>query len=225
MNGNDHGYFPALPGPIHSRDGNSPAPVSPPLRRFFAANRQLLLFSFLFLLGTLLGIVVYTLTHTAIGDELETMLTVRPVPSSFEAGMSALFSSCFSTVLLLALLYLCGLSACGAPLAVLIPVFFGLGLGMTEAYYYASGASGIAVAAVLIAPHYLIAAAALVLGSMESVRMSLLFSRQILPGASIGGLWGDFKLYSVRFLLFWGLAFLAGVVDVGMRLLFARLFP
>ena len=54
--------------------------------------------------------------------------------------------------------------------------------------------------------------------------MSLLFSRQILPGASIGGLWGDFKLYSVRFLLLLGLAFLAGVVDVGMRLAFAGLF-
>ncbi len=200
------------------------APAKPPIGRFFAANRQLFLFTVLFLVGTLLGLIVYALSHVVIGKELQTMLEVREIPSTFQAGMSALFSSSFSTILLLALLYLCGLSACGAPFAVLVPIFFGLGLGMTEAYYYSTGAAGIAVTALMVVPHYLIAAVALVLGSMESVRMSLLFSRQILPGASMGGLWGDFKLYSVRFLVFLGLAFLAGVVDVGMRLLFSGLF-
>lgn len=225
MNGTDRGRFPALPGPVYRGAGAPQAPPArQPLSRFFAANRQLLLFTLLFVIGTLLGIVVYALSHTVVGEELRTMLEVRAVPSTFRSGMSALFSSCFSTILLLAVLFLCGLSACGAPFACLVPIFFGLGLGMSEAYYYSTGTAGIAVVALLVAPHTLIAAAALVLGSMESVRMSLLFSRQILPGASIGGLWGDFKLYSVRFLLFLGLAFFAGVVDVGMRLLFSRLF-
>ncbi len=223
MNWTDRSRVPALPGPSY-RAGGPAAPARQTWGQFFAANRQLMLFTLLFLAGVLLGVVVYTLSHAVIGDELRTMLEVRPRPDTFQTGMSALFASCFSTILLLALLFLCGLSACGAPVAVLVPVFFGLGLGMSEAYYSAQGAAGVAVTALLVVPHYLIAAAALVLGGMEAVRMSLLFSRQILPGASMGGLWGDFKLYCVRFLAFLGLAFLAGVVDVGMRLLFAGLF-
>ncbi len=223
MNRTNRERIPALPGPFASGGVPGGRPRQP-LIRFFTSNRRLLFFTLLFLLGVFFGVAVFAFSHALLGDELRTMLEVRAVTGTFRGGMSALFSSCFSTVLLLALQYLFGLSACGAPLTAVVPLFFGLGLGMSEAYYYSTGAGGIAAAALLVVPHTLIAAAALVLGGMESTRMSLLFSRQILPGASIGGLWGDFKLYSVRFLLLLGLAFLAGVVDVGMRLAFAGLF-
>ncbi len=224
MNRTNRERIPALPGPFVPSGGSLGRPARRPLGGFFAANRRLLFFTVLFLAGVVFGVAVYAFSHSLIGEELRTMLEVRSVPDDFQGGMSALFSSCFSTILLLALQFLFGLSACGAPLTALVPLFFGLGLGMSEAYYYSTGAQGIAAAALLVVPHTLIAAAALVLGGMESTRMSLLFSRQILPGASMGGLWGDFKLYSVRFLLFLGLAFLAGVVDVGMRLAFTGLF-
>ena len=58
-------------------------------------------------------------------------------------GMSGLLSSCLSPLILLGLLFLVGLSACGAPVILLVPLFYGLGLGMTEAYYYSTGAAGI----------------------------------------------------------------------------------
>lgn len=191
---------------------------------FITANRQLLLFCLLFIGGVLLGVIVYGLSRVLITGELSTILEGHVITGGLEGCVSELFSSCFSTILLLALLFLCGLSACGALFSVIVPVFFGLGLGLTEAYYYSTGVAGMIATGLLVVPHYLIAAAALLLGTMESVRMSLLFSRQLLPGGSIGSLWEDFRLYCARFLVFAGIAFASGVVDVCLRLLFGQLF-
>ena len=213
-----HGYsYPmTLPGPS--------AALGREAGGFLRENRRLLVFTGLFLGGVVLGIFVYAVSRSLMAGELRTMLEVRALRGGFEEGLSALFSSCFSTVLLLALLFLAGLSACGAPLAAVVPLFYGLGLGLTEGFYYSTGIAGVAVSALLVTPHSLLAAAALVLGSMESVRMSLLFSRQLLPGGIMGGLWNDFKAYGLRFLIFLGLGLAAGVVDVLLRLAFSRFF-
>ena len=72
--------------------------------------------------------------------------------------------------------------------------------------------------AILVIPHSLLAATALIMGCSESLRMSLLLSGQLLPNAHCGGLWQDFQLYCVRFLVFFGLAFGAGVLDVCLRI-------
>ncbi len=79
--------------------------------------------------------------------------------------------------------------------------------------------------AVLVIPHSLVAGAALLMGCAESMRMSFLLAGQLLPNsAHCGGLWLDFRLYCVRFLLFVGLALGAGVLDVCLRLAFLKLF-
>lgn len=190
---------------------------------FLAENRLMVLFTLLFLAGTIIGLVVFAVSGPAIKRELGTLLELRAVMGGFKGVVSMLFSSCFSAILLLALLFLCGLSACGAPFAVIVPLFYGMGLGMTEAFYCATGIKGFVTSSLLIIPHYIIAATALVLGSMESIRMSLLFSRQILPNCGIGGLWHDFKLFCVRFLTFICLAFASGIVDICLRLMLGPL--
>ena len=191
---------------------------------FLAANRLLLVYTVIFLSGTLLGMIIYMVSKSVIADDLSTILEIHKIAGGFSGVISALCSSCFSTILLLAFLYLTGLSACGAPFAVLVPLFYGLGLGLSEAYYYSQGMTGLFIAALLVAPHCLIAAVALVLGSMESVRMSLLFSKQLLPNGILGGLWMDYKLFTSRFLVFLCMAFASGILDVCMRLIFASLF-
>lgn len=191
---------------------------------FLATNRLLLVFCLLFLAGVLLGVMVYAVSRSALDSELGLILSGNSVTKTINDGISSLFSSSFSAIVLLALLFLVGLSACGVPFAVVVPLFFGMGIGLSEAYYYSTGIAGLAVVALLVAPHYLVAAIALILGSMESIRMSLLFSRQLLPSGLMGGLWGDFKLYCARFLVFLGLAFASGILDVIMRLLFSRYF-
>ncbi|HBT64784.1 MAG TPA: hypothetical protein DEB10_09025 [Ruminococcaceae bacterium] len=191
---------------------------------FLAANRLLVLFSMVFLAGSVLGVMIYALSGSIIGEELGTILEVRAIIGGFRDGVSALFSSIFSTILLLALLFLCGLSACGAPFATVVPLFFGMGLGLTEAYYSATGLHGFIASAILIVPHYLVAATALLFGSMESIRMSLLLSRQLLSDGGIGGLWQDFKMYCVRFLAYLIPGFASGIVDVLFRLIFGSFF-
>lgn len=186
---------------------------------FLQKNRRLLAFLFLFFLGIGGGVWVFSFSSPAMGHELGRILEIPAVTGGFRGGISVLFSSCFSTVVLLLILFLSGLSACGAPVTALVPLFFGLGTGLTEAYYYSGGKAGIFTVAILVIPHTVVAVASLVMGCAESLRMSLLISGQLLPSsANCGGLWQDFRLYGLRFLLFIGLAFGAGVLDVLMRL-------
>ena len=195
------------------------------LKSFWEDNRRLLFFLVLLLMGVLGGVLVFTLSRSLLSEELAVMLQVQAVQGGIRGGISQLFSSCFSTVCMLGLLFLAGLSACGAPLTLVVPFFFGLGLGMTQAYYYGAGGSGVVFTAVLVIPHSLVAGAALLMGCAESMRMSFLLAGQLLPNsAHCGGLWLDFRLYCVRFLLFAGLALGAGVLDVCLRLAFLKLF-
>ena len=194
------------------------------LADFIVDNRRLLIFLTRFLCGTLGGVMIFVACHEAVTEELQMILQIGSVGGSFLEAASSLLSSCFFTLLMLAVLFLTGLSACGAPVTILVPLFFGLGVGMTEAYYYAGGAGGILFTALFILPHSLVSAAALLMGCSESLRMTLLISGQLLPSVHCGGLWQDFKLYCTRFLIFAGIAFAAGVVDILLRLFFLRWF-
>lgn len=189
------------------------------MQEFLYVNRRLLLFLALMLAGVFAGVWIFSASYTQLAGELEVMLKLHPLSGGFAGGMSQLFSSCMSLLVMLAVLFLAGLSACGAPVSFVVPLFYGLGLGLTEAYYYASsGTAGIGLVALLVLPHSLLAATALMLGCSESLRMSLQLTRQLLPGGALGGLWHDFQLYCVRFLLFVVIAFASGIVDVCLRL-------
>ena len=197
----------------------------PALREFFGENRRLLLFLLLFVTGTVLGVVVFMMTHEQLADDLLLMFGQHAGISGFQEGIAVLCASCLSSFVLLGLLFLGGLSAYGAPLAFLVPLFFGLGLGLTEAYQYQlRGCMGIVYVAVLVLPHTLVAAAGLLMGCAESLRMSVAISRQLLPGSTIGGLWPMFRMYCVRFLLFVGIALVSGVLDVCLQLIAGGLF-
>jgi|GEM_PF-629986 len=186
---------------------------------FFVKNRRLMIFTSLFVIGAAAGTAIFVASGENLQLELGTILEVQPVPAGFSEGVSAFFSSCFSTLLLTALLFLSGMSACGVPVAAAVPFFFGLGMGMMQAYYYTMGLRGIVLSALLIAPQALTAGAALIMGSMECSRMSLLFSGKLLPSGSGDGLWSDFKLYIARFLIFLVICLGAGVLNVCLRLL------
>jgi hypothetical protein len=194
------------------------------LTDFLVNNRRLLIFLLLFLCGVVGGIWVFISSHSFLSKELKTILNLETVTGGFSGGIGILFSSCLSTFILLALLFLSGLSACGAPMTAIVPFFFGMGLGLTESFYYGSGSSGILFVVLLVIPHNLLSIVALVMGCSESLRMTLLLGGQLLPGAHLGGLWQDFKLYTVRFLICTGITFAAGIVDVCFRMAFLSMF-
>lgn len=196
---------------------------------FFRENRRLFPFMGLFLLGVLLGVLVYVTagqkTTAAWGD----LLRVTGIQNGLREGLQALWGSCFSTVLLLSLLYVLGLWACGAPFVLFVPLFHGLGLGLTQAYYYAMGWSGVCAVVTVILPSGLLTAALLVTAGAEALRLSTQLSQQLLPTKDVvlakDGLWPVFRLYSLRFLLFLVAALAIGLVDVLLRTLLHALLP
>lgn len=190
------------------------------LHRFFTENRRLLLYLFCLIIGIALGL---TLSPASAGDWLSSIMEIRPISGSVAQAVWQVFSSCFLVEALVVLMFVSGLSACGAPVTILVPVFYGLGLGLSQAYWGAQGAQGLLLSAVLIWPHSLVEMLALLMGCCESLRMSLLLAAQLLPGGTIGGLWHDFKLYLSRFLLFSVIALTAGIVDVLLRVVFSSL--
>ena len=187
--------------------------------RFFSENRRLRLFLLLPIVGCVCGMLVYSLVQPAAWLRL---FTVERLSPGFSGAFSEWLQSCFQPMVLLTLLFLTGLSVCGAPFAILVPVFWGLGLGMTQASYYASGWQGMLIVAAVVLPHSVMELVALLMAASESLRMSLRFTGLLLPrSAHCGGLWQEFRLYGIRFLLLLFLLFGAGALDVVMRLVFA----
>ena len=184
------------------------------MQHFVADNRRLFPFVALFLAGVGTGVVVFLATAPTLPSDL---LTLSPVGTGAGGWLSSLWESCFSTVVLLGVLYLLGMWACGVPFILLVPLFHGVGLGLTEAFYYRTGLRGVAVVAGLIMPVGLLNAAVLVAACAESIRLSSCLSRQLLPGTADGGLWSGFRLYSVRFLLFLVAALAVAVIEVLLR--------
>lgn len=193
--------------------------------RFLVRNQRLLWLLGLLLLGVEIGCLVFRAAPRPLAAALDGLLTPTKPAAGFAGMFRLMTASCSPTLLLLLLLFLAGLSACGAPLAVAVPLFFGMGLGLTEAYYFAQGGWGVGYVALLVLPHTLSAAVGLLMATAESVRLSTRLCRQMLPGQSLGGgLWPDFKLYLARFLLCAGLLFAAGALDTVLRLCFISHF-
>lgn len=193
------------------------------ITKFFIQNRRLLLFLLLPLIGCLCGMALYAPLHASLPTEWWELLPLKPITGGIQGVFSGWFSACFQPVCLLVLLLLAGVSACGAPVVFLVPVFWGIGLGFTEAYYVQSGLSGWLVLAAILLPSAVMELVALMMACSESLRMTLLMAVQLLPrSARCGGLWQDFRLYCVRFLLLLLLVLGAGALDVILRLLFGR---
>ena len=184
------------------------------IQHFVTDNRRLFPFAVLFLAGVGVGVAAYLTAADSLPPDL---LTITPVGAGMTGWMHTLGEACFSTVVLLGALYLLGLWACGVPFILLVPLFHGVGLGLTEAYYYGTGMGGVSTVAMLVMPIGLLSAAVRAAACAESLRLSSCLSRQLLPGGAEGGLWSGFRLYSLRFLLFLAAAMGVAVIEVLLR--------
>lgn len=179
------------------------------IKHFITDNRRLFPFVGLFATGAVAGVAIFIAAHGSIPADL---LSPAPVDGGW---WQALGNSCFSTVLLLAALFLFGLWGCGAPFILAVPLFHGLGLGLTEAYYYSRGWSGVAVAAALM-PVGLLTAIILTAAGAQSLRMSVGLCRHLLGDESEDPR-RDFRLYCLRFLLFLAAALVVSLIDILIR--------
>ena len=121
-------------------------------KRFVQSHRRLLLFLSLLLVGFLIGCRLFGIFGEAQDTFLGTVLAVTRLEKGVKALAGALYSACFLPVLLLIVLFFCGLSACSLPLILAVPLFFGMGAGMSAAYYYSTGIKGVLLVAVLLVP-------------------------------------------------------------------------
>ena len=195
-------------------------------KHFFVQNRRLLLLFSLLLAGVGAGVAVYASFDGELPSSILTLLTISPVTDGLRGALLQLLSSCFQMFVLLAALFVSGLCALGGPVAVLMPLFWGVGLGLSLAHYYAQGFSGVLLCASVLLLPALPKAVALLIGCTQSLQMSTQMLCQLLPhGARCGGLWQSFRAYCLRFLLLLPLLLLAGGMDVGLRALLLRFFP
>ena len=182
---------------------------------FFAQHRRLLLFLGLLLAGTVGGVAAFRLSGQA----------AVQIPAVSAASVFAdWLQNCTALWMLQGILFLSGLAMWGFPVSLAVPVFFGLGAGMAQAACVALGGVGLAYAALSVLPGRLLTATALLPACAESMRFSLQLGRQTLfRDARGGGLFREFRLYCVRFIIFVGMAAAAGAADVLLRLAFAGL--
>ena len=185
----------------------------------FGKYKRLSLPLLLLLVGFVFGCVVFCCYGPNESVFLGRLFALDPPQSSFRGMLSALYNSCFLPILLLGGLLFCGLSACGVPFISVVPLFFGLGLGMSECYYYSTGWRGVLLTLTVVFPSALIKATALLLGTAESMRMSLLIGGVLTQKNSIGGMHSELRLFLLRFGLFVLLILAGGIVDTLLRLL------
>lgn len=186
------------------------------MKHFMADNRRLFPLIGLFLLGAVVGVAAYV---TLLPRDLAAVLTLRPVSAGMGGWLYGMWNSLFATLTLLTALFLLGLWGCGAPFILAVPLFHGLGLGLTEAHYYARGLSGVLTTAGVIVPVGLLSGAVLVAAGAESLRLSVSLSRRLVSGDTEAGMRDPFRLYSLRFLLFLAGAVAVSILDVLLRAL------
>ncbi len=186
--------------------------------RFLWENYRLLIFLALFLIGAVNGCTVFAGLSPEKRTLLSGILRLSEVPSAVGPFLSAVLSSALLLLLLLAVLFLSGLSACGIPGIASVPLLYGLATGMTEGCCHAAG--GWLATAVLVVPPAMVGAWTLLMACAESTRMTLRLGGQLLPSQKLcGNLWEEFRLYLFRFSVFLLLAFGAALLGVILRCL------
>ncbi len=188
--------------------------------RFFVQNRRLLLFLLLPLFGCVCGMLLCK--NGILSEQWIALVKMQPVTGGIPGAFSAWCSSSFQATCLLLLLFFFGVSAFGVPFVLIVPLIWGMGFGVAETYYADNG--GFLILAAVLLPPAIMELVALLMACSAALRMSVLTTVQLLPrSARCGGLWQDFRLYSVRFLVLWVLVLGAGALDVALRLVFRGL--
>jgi len=193
--------------------------------RFLNANARMLLLGVLFLLGVVIGISLLNGNSPLIG-EYSRKIAQDNVSQRLEQSFLTAALYMFLAFLPFALVsYLAGLCAVGSVLSAALPLFKGIGYGLSVSFFYVTfGAQGIAYSALMILPHQFLCALALILMSRESMRFSRLITRNITPGQQGINLWNDFKLYSLRFVCFLVIPLLSSFLGAFLSTAFSGFF-
>lgn len=134
------------------------------------------------------------------------------------------FSSFLTTAILLCAAFLFGLWIAGAIGIMIVALFKGAGIGLSMGYIYIHyGVSGFMICALFILPWALITSFAVVVACREGLSFSFRLARTISPVENVH-LSQFFRMYAMRFVVCFGLAALAAVIESGSTMAFSALF-
>ncbi len=186
------------------------------LHAFLGTNSRLFLFLSLTLAGVALGCIWYPHFPDRYIPLLSLFTTESGEISGFLGGVSAFLRHSLPTLTSVGILMLSGMSLCGLPAAIAVPIIYGTATGLCEAFVLKTG--GVLALAVSL-PASLIFVWTLLIACAESLRLTLRLVSQVMPGSPKSGLWRDFRLFFWRFLLCFSLALAASAMDIALAAL------
>ena len=193
--------------------------------RFAKRNKLSLFLLLLFFLGMVYGAIVVSAGSTELIDTLSFMTSGFIEKRAEQSLLTTFLGSVSSNGMLLIVLFFLGFGAIFQPAEGFIPIFRGLGLGLSMGYLYSYyGLKGVGFCCLLILPHAFISTLTLILAARESIKLSNLFFGCIRrrPEEAIGA--KAIKLYTMKYLIFLVFVLAAAIVDCLMTFLFARFF-
>ncbi|WP_270739198.1 stage II sporulation protein M [Massilioclostridium coli] len=178
----------------------------------------------LFIIGMIYGAVLAGTSSEEMLNKLS-FLTQGFMDQRAEQSLVYTFlNSLGSTASLLLTLFLLGFCAIGQPFAGFVPIFRGLGLGLSMgSFYLQDGIKGVLFCLLLLLPPAAISTFALILGTRESIKFSNLFFSVLLPDKNLETK-GMLKLYCTKFGVLFGILLVSALIDCICTFLFAGFF-
>lgn len=180
---------------------------------------------FVFVIGIIYGSLLLVFNKVPNTGQLFT-ITQQFINKRAEQSIVYTFiGSLNSSLVLILLLFLLGFFALGQPFSIFIPLFHGLGLGLSITYLYQTiGVKGLLYTLILILPAQIICTLALILAARESLRFSNKIFRLLIPSRYDEVITDDLKLYILRFLVIILIIISSSIVDTLCTFFFAKFF-
>lgn len=175
----------------------------------------------LFIIGMFYGSMVVKMQS----QELSQRFSLLTQGYSYESGrfIHTLFTTFLSNTIFLLIPYFAGYGAVFQLASAFVPLFKGLGLGLTMGSIYQSdGLSGIVYSVLIIIPHTAVALIAILIGCRESIKMSNLFFKSIRHSDCLNI--EIIKLYNVKFIVLTAISFISALINAISMILFLGIF-
>ena len=184
-----------------------------------------LIFIITFLLGLIMGTVLIKMTSISEQSVLSEITSSFINTKTQQGFLDNLLSSFFSTSVFLLFAFFVGFFALGKPIAILIPMFKGLGLGISMAdIFMQNGVKGYLICLILVLPSAIVSLIAIIFASKEAAKASSLIFSFVCRKINSESDDTRFGAYIIKFTAFFIIALLGAVIDATLTFFFSNMF-
>lgn len=193
--------------------------------KFIRENKLISLLTLFLICGMVLGAASARFANDNMIENMDFLFAsnfkVRASQSLFNTFAASLTSSFIFVICT----FLMGLSVWGVVPIPIIPLFRGVGLGLTAGFLYSNyGFKGFAYHLIVLLPGILISAAAIILEAKEAIFFSLKLASTISPKSSPEKMWTKFRMYLLHTGYVFIISVVASIIDTLFTVLFAGWF-